>query len=187
MQLFSRGATSAAMADYTIRDAREEDAGQIAAIYAHHVLHGSASYDTEPPPEAAFREKIRWVVGSGWPFLVAESGGEILGYAYATQFRDRAAYRWTAEDSIYVRADSVGQGVGRTLLKELLERSEAFGFRQMIAVIGGGEEASVRLHAALGFREAGRLDAAGWKHGRWLTSVYMQKSVGEGSDTAPKG
>ena len=121
MQLFSRGATSAAMADYTIRDAREEDAGQIAAIYAHHVLHGSASYDTEAPPEAAFREKIRWVVGSGWPFLVAEWDGEILGYAYATQFRDRAAYRWTAEDSIYVRADSVGQGVGRTLLKELLE------------------------------------------------------------------
>lgn len=174
------------MADYAIRDARDEDAGQVAAIYAHHVLHGSASYDTEPPAVEAIREKIRWVVRSGWPFLVAESGGEVLGYAYATQFRDRAAYRWTAEDSIYVRVDSIGQGVGRTLLKELLERSEAYGFRQMIAVIGGAEEASVRLHAALGFREAGRLEAAGWKHGRWLTSVYMQKSLGEGSDTAPK-
>ena len=172
--------------DTAIRDARESDGAEIAAIYAHHVLHGTASYDTEPPLAQYFSDKIRQVLGSGWPFLVAESDGGIAGYAYATQFRDRAAYRWTAENSIYVRHDRLGGGVGKALLLELLDRSEACGFRQIIAVIGGAAEASVRLHASCGFRECGRVHAAGWKHGRWLDTVYMQKALGDGSDTAPE-
>ena len=169
-----------------MRDACEDDAAAIAAIYAHHVLHGTASYDTEPPSTEYMREKIRWVLGSAWPFLVAEGDGAIVGYAYATQFRDRAAYRWTAENSIYVRANDQRRGVGRALLVELLAHSEACGFRQMIAVIGGAAEASVRLHASCGFKDAGRIQAAGWKHGRWLDNVYMQKALGEGSDTSPE-
>jgi phosphinothricin acetyltransferase len=171
---------------FSIRNARENDAAEVAAIYAHHVLHGTASYDTEPPSTDYIREKIRWVLGSGWPYLVAESEKGVIGYAYATQFRDRAAYRWTAENSIYVRADCLGRGVGKALLRELLTRAEACGFRQMIAVIGGAAEASVRLHASCGFAEAGRIHAAGWKHGRWLDNVYMQKALGEGSDTSPE-
>ena len=169
-----------------LREARETDAVEIAAIYSHHVIHGTASYDTVPPSVEASREKIRWVLESRWPFLVVQEDGRIAGYAYATQFRDRAAYRWTAENSIYVRADCMGRGVGKTLLLRLLDRSEACGFRQMIAVIGGAEEASVRLHASCGFQEVGRLCAAGWKHGRWLDNVYMQKALGEGSDTPPE-
>ena len=171
---------------FSIRPANEEDAGVVAAIYAHHVLHGTASYDTDPPSIDYIRDKIRWVIGEGWPFLVAEGADGIVGYAYATQFRDRAAYRWTAENSIYVRADILGRGVGKALLIELLDRSEACGFRQMIAVIGGAAEASVRLHASCGFEEAGRIRAAGWKHGRWLDNVYMQKALGEGSGTSPE-
>ena len=178
-----KAATSEAFA---IRDAVEGDAPEIAAIYAHHVLHGTASYDTEPPPPEYMKDKIRWVLGESWPFLVAEGEGEIVGYAYATQFRDRAAYRWTAENSIYVRADSLGRGVGKALLEELLVRSEACGFRQMIAVIGGAAEASVRLHASCGFEEVGRIRAAGWKQSRWLDNVYMQRSLGEGSGTSPE-
>jgi phosphinothricin acetyltransferase len=177
---------AAAFEALPIRTAREEDAAEIAAIYAHHVLHGTASYDTEPPSTEYIRDKIRWVIGEGWPFLVAEGADGIVGYAYATQFRDRAAYRWTAENSIYVRADILGRGVGKALLIELLDRSEACGFRQMIAVIGGAAEASVRLHASCGFVEAGRIRAAGWKHGRWLDNVYMQKALGEGSSTSPE-
>jgi L-amino acid N-acyltransferase YncA len=169
-----------------IRGAREDDAEQITAIYAHHVLHGTASYDTVPPSAESMRAKIRGVLESGWPFLVAEAGAEISGYAYATQFRDRAAYRWTAENSIYVQADCLNRGVGKALLLELLDRSEACGFRQMIAVIGGAAEASMRLHASCGFEEAGRLRAAGWKRGRWLDNLYMQTALGKGSSTSPE-
>ena len=160
--------------DLTIRDAAEDDAGTIAAIYAHHVLHGTASYDLDPPPAEFHRDKIRRIAAAGWPFLVAEVGGEVAGYAYVTQFRDRAAYRFTAENSIYVHPDRMGRGVGKTLLKALLDRASAYGFRTIIAVIGGAEPASIALHAALGFREAGRLNAVGWKKERWLDSVYMQ-------------
>lgn len=180
-------ATSAeASQAFSIRDARAADAAEVAGIYAYHVMNGTASYDTEPPSVESIRDKIGWVLGCGWPFLVADGGGEIIGYAYATQFRDRAAYRWTAENSIYVRSDLLGRGVGRALLLELLARAEACGFRQMIAVIGGGAEASVRLHASCGFQEVGRVHAAGWKHGRWLDTVYMQKVLGEGADTPPE-
>lgn len=107
--------------------------------------------------------------------------GQLIAYCYATQFRDRAAYAWTCENSIYVDPGWLGRGVGKTLLRELLVQAEQFGFRQMVAVIGGAEEASVRVHASCGFREVGRLHAVGWKFGRWLDTVYMQRTLGSGS------
>ena len=163
-----------AAVDLTIRDAAESDAEAIAAIYAHHVLHGTASYDVDPPPAESHRDKIRRIAAAGWPFLVAEIEGALAGYAYVTQFRDRAAYRFTAENSIYVHPEHKRRGVGKALLATLLDRSSIYGFRTVIAVIGGAEPASIALHAALGFREAGRLNAVGWKQERWLDSVYMQ-------------
>lgn len=157
-----------------IRDVRESDAEAIAAIYGHHVLHGIASYDLEPPPAEFHRDKIGRIQAARWPFIVADAEGDVAGYAYVTRFRDRAAYRFTAEDSIYVNPGAMRRGIGKALLDELLERSAAFGFRTVIAVIGGAEPSSIALHAKCGFREAGRLHAVGWKHERWLDSVYMQ-------------
>jgi L-amino acid N-acyltransferase YncA len=162
------------MDELAIREATADDAAAIATIYGHHVLHGTASYDVVPPPAEYHRAKIERVTAAGWPFLVAARGGAIGGYAYATQFRDRDAYRFTAEDSIYVHPDWMRQGVGGALLDALIYRSAALGFRTLIAVIGGAEPASIRLHASRGFREVGRLNAVGWKHERWLDSVYMQ-------------
>ena len=157
-----------------IRDATPDDADAIAAIYAHHVLHGTASYDVSPPPAEHHRAKIEAVRAADWPYLVAERDREIAGYAYATQFRDREGYRFTAEDSIYVRPDFLGQAIGGALLDALITRCTAAGFRRLIAVIGGAEPGSIAVHAKRGFREVGRLQAVGWKHGRWLDSVYMQ-------------
>jgi L-amino acid N-acyltransferase YncA len=168
------------MSRITIRAVRASDAGGIAAIYAHHVRHGSASFDTEPFSEADTRAKIETITGRGWPFFVADREGEAVGYAYATQFRDRHGYRFTCEDSIYVRADSHGQGIGGALLAATIEAAEAFGFRQMIAVIGGGEPASIALHERAGFVHAGRMKSVGHKFGRWLDTVYMQRSLGAG-------
>jgi phosphinothricin acetyltransferase len=160
-----------------IRDATIEDAAAVQAIYAHHVLHGTASYDLEPPPLEHIADKMRWILGEGWPFLVADRDGEVTGYAYVTQFRDRAAYRFTCENSIYVHPERMGQGIGKALLNALVERSSQFGFRTMVAVIGGAEPASIALHASCGFQEVGRLQAVGWKKERWLDSVYMQRDL----------
>jgi L-amino acid N-acyltransferase YncA len=168
-----------------IRNVTEADAAAIAAIYGHHVLHGTASYDTEPPSIDDTLAKIRRIAAHGWPFIVAERDELACGYAYATQFRDRPGYFWMSENSIYVHPDWQGQGVGKALLLELLKRSEAFGFRQMAAVIGGAEPASIALHKSCGFREVGRLTAAGWKQGRWLDNVYMQIALGKGSSEPP--
>jgi phosphinothricin acetyltransferase len=165
-----------------LRDATADDAEAVAAIYAHHVLHGTASFDYAPPPAESFRAKIETVTAAGWPFLIAERGGEVAGYAYATQIRDRPGYRFTAEDSIYVHPERMGQGIGGALLDALIERCIAGGFRQLIAVVGGGEPGSVALHSSRGFREVGRLHAVGWKHGRWLDSVYLQLEL----PTAPE-
>jgi L-amino acid N-acyltransferase YncA len=160
--------------DVAIRKVEESDADMIAAIYAHHVLNGTATYDVDPPSIDETLAKIRRVTGPGWPFIVAEVEGLVRGYAYATQFRDRAAYRFTAEDSIYVHPDMTGRGVGKALLRALMDQSTAYGFRTIIAVIGGAEPASIAVHASCGFREAGRLKAVGFKFDRWLDSVYMQ-------------
>ena len=168
-----------------IREVSEQDADAVAAIYAHHVVHGTASYDMRPPSADETLAKIRRIAGAGWPFLVVERDGQVVGYAYATQFRDRAAYSWTCENSIYVHPDRQGRGIGKLLLRELCRSAEKFGFRQMIAVIGGAEPASVALHKACGFEEVGRLRSAGWKHDRWLDNVYMQMALGKGSSEPP--
>jgi len=160
-----------------IRDVEDGDAVAITEIYAHHVLHGTASYEVDPPAVADTLAKIRRAAGPGWPFLVAEEGGIVSGYAYVTQFRDRAAYRFTAEDSIYVRPDRMGRGIGTALLKALIESSAAYGFRTIVAVIGGAEPASIALHRKSGFREVGRLEKVGFKFGRWLDSLYMQREL----------
>lgn len=162
----------------SIRTARIDDAGAIAAIYAHHVLNGTASFDIEPPDEAFWRDKIAHITAMGWPFLVAEHDSEVLGYCYAAQLRERPGYAPTCEDSIYVRADCAGQGVGTSMLEALITAAREFGFEQMIAVIGGGEPASIALHAKLGFVEVGRLKNVGLKFGRKLDSVYMQRGLG---------
>ncbi|TGX54385.1 N-acetyltransferase family protein [Sphingomonas gei] len=168
-----------------IRPVALEDAAAIAGIYAHHVLHGTATYETVPPSVAATREKIEHITAKDWPFLVACEGEALVGYCYATQFRDRPAYAYSCEDSIYVSVDHARRGIGRALLAALLTAATDQGFRQMVAVIGGAEPASIALHSAFGFEHAGRLPAMGWKAGRWRDSVYMQTALGAGSSTSP--
>ena len=163
--------------EVTIRDVREADAAAIAELYGHHVLHGTASYEVEPPSADDTLAKIQRIAAAGWPFLVAELDGEVAGYAYVTQFRDRAAYRFTCENSIYVRYDCTGRGVGRLLLDDLVERAAEFGFKQIVAVVGGAEPASVAVHEKSGFEVVGRLSKVGWKKERWLDTVYMQRAL----------
>lgn len=162
------------LADLTIRPARASDAQAVCDIYAFHVAHSTATFDTVAPDAAAWAEKIAAVSARGWPFLVAERDGAVLGYCYATQFRDRAAYARTCEDSIYIADTARGGGVGSALLAALVEAARASGFEQMIAVIGGGEPASIALHTKCGFVHAGRMRNVGFKFGRRLDTVYMQ-------------
>lgn len=170
----------------SIRAAETADAEAIAAIYAHHVRHGTATFDTVPRTVPETQARIAACREGGWPFLVATRDGEPVGYAYALPFRDRPAYAATCENSIYIRADHCGRGLGKALLTALLDAARAAGFRQMIAVIGGGERASVALHASLGFAPAGRLHAVGRKFGRWLDTVYMQIALGAGGGLPPE-
>lgn len=171
------------MAELQIRPARPDDARAVCAIYDYHVAHGTASFDSEGPSEAQWTAKIADIAAHGWPFLVAERDGEVLGYAYATQFRPRAAYARTCENSIYVADTARGTGVGSQLLRRLIDDARSTGFEQMIAVIGGGEPASVTLHGKLGFVHAGRMRNVGFKFGRKLDTVYMQYDLtGEGWD-----
>lgn len=170
-----------------ITPATVDDARAIAAIYAHHVARGTASYDVEPRSTAATAALITEHRAKGWPFLVArDAGGRVLGYAYAGQFRPRAAYAWACENSIYLDHAEQGRGIGRALLDALVAAATASGFRTMVAVIGGAEPASVALHAACGFAHAGRLSGMGWKHGRWLDTVYMQRMLGDGAGSPPE-
>lgn len=164
-----------------VRDAGPDDARAIAAIYAHHVLHGTATFDTEPPTHDSWRAKVVDIRAKGWPMLVSEREGLVTGYAYATQFRDRPAYAGTCENSIYVAPDALGGGIGSALLGALIGRAAQAGFEQMIAVIGGGEPASVALHAKLGFVHAGRMRDVGRKFGRLLDTIYMQLTLPEGA------
>lgn len=168
-----------------IRDAVSDDAPALASISAHPVLHGIASYESEAPSEDEKPTRLDPVREARCPWLIAELGGSVFGFTYATQMRDRPGYRHTAEDSVYVAAEYARRGIGRALLAELIARTEASGFRQLIAVIGGAEPASIALHAALGFRQVGRIEAAGRKHGRWLDSVCMQRALGAGSGSDP--
>ena len=160
------------------------------AIYAHHVLHGLATFEEAPPALEEMGERFDAVRASGLPYLVAEtgSGGEILGYAYCTLFRTRSAYRYCLEDSVYVKAGMQRKGVGRALLAPLIERCAALGYRQMIAVIGdSGNAASIQLHARLGFVRAGTLRSSGFKFRRWVDTVTMQRPLGDGDATLPGG
>lgn len=171
-----------------IRDAGETDLPEVQAIYAHHVLTGPGSFEEQPPDVAEIAKRRRAVTGAGLPFLVAELGGKVVGYAYAAPFRPRPAYRNTVENSVYVAPGAEGRGIGRALLVKLIERCTAAGKRQMIAVIGGGYDntASARLHAALGFKQAALLKSVGRKFDRWLDTLMMQLPLGPG-DTAPPG
>ncbi len=169
-----------------IRPAEPRDLPAITRIYAHAVLHGTASFELEPPDEAEISRRYGALVDGGFPYLVAELDGAIAGYAYAGPYRARPAYRFTVEDSIYIAPDMQRRGVGRALLDRLLLESEARGFRQMIAVIGDSAQTpSIELHAAAGFRMVGNFESVGFKFGRWLDSVLMQKPLGPGSATTP--
>lgn len=169
-----------------IRDATADDLAAITAIYGHHVRVGTGTFEEMPPEPAEMAARIARVQDAGWAWLVAESDGTVIGFAYFNQFRDRSAYRFCAENAIYVRDDVRGQGVGKALVEVLLQRATACDFRQMLAVIGDSENVgSIGLHVSLGFRQAGVLKAAGLKFGRWVDVVFMQRALGEGDRTAP--
>lgn len=169
-----------------IRPSRDEDIAAIAAIYAHHVLHGTGTFELEPPSPADMQARRAEVLARGLPWLVAEDQGQVLGYAYCNWFRPRPAYRFTAEDSIYLAPQASGQGIGRALLTELAAAAERAGMRKMIAVIGdSANAASIGLHRACGFAPVGVLTSSGWKFNRWLDTVLMEKPLGVGDDTSP--
>ena len=164
-----------------IRPSRPDDLPAISAIYAHAVMHGTGTFELDPPDTAEMARRREDVLGKGLPWLVAEAAGQVLGYAYANHFRPRRAYRFCLEDSIYLAADARGRGVGKVLLTELIGRCEAAGARQMLAVIGdAANSGSIGVHAALGFTHTGVLQAAGWKFDRWLDVVLMQRALGSG-------
>jgi phosphinothricin acetyltransferase len=168
-----------------VRPAREADFPAIAGIYAHHVLHGLASFELVPPDAGEMLRRREQVLALGLPYLVAEVDGRIAGYAYAGLYRARPAYRYTVEDSVYIAHDCTGRGVGSALLPALIAGCERAGCRQMLAVIGdSANAASIRLHEKFGFSRVGLLPAVGWKFGRWVDSVLMQRAVGPG-DGAP--
>lgn len=171
-----------------VRAATPHDVPCLAAIYAHHVRTGLASFEVEPPDEAEIARRLAEVRAQGLPYLVAEAGGRVVGYAYAAPYRSRPAYRYTLEDSVYVDRDCAGRGVGRRLLERLVSEAAACGFRQMIAVIGdSANRPSIALHEACGFARVGLQPAVGFKLGRWVDSVLMQRSLGAGDATLPAG
>jgi L-amino acid N-acyltransferase YncA len=170
-----------------IRPAKTSDTPAITRIYAHAVEHGTASFELSPPDEAEMARRMNELMGGGYPYLVAEIDGVLRGYAYVGPYRARPAYRLTVEDSVYIAPDSQRRGIGRALLAALIEAAEARGFRQMIAVIGDStkQASSIGLHETLGFRHIGILQDVGFKHGRWLDSVLMQRALGPGGKSAP--
>jgi L-amino acid N-acyltransferase YncA len=174
------------MPDMSIRPAAPRDLSAITGIYDHAVRHGTASFEIEPPDQAEMARRQHELLAGDYPYLVAECAGTVAGYAYAGPHRTRPAYRWSVEDSIYIDPQMQGRGIGRALLDRLIVESEARGFRQMIAVIGdSANTASIELHRAAGFRLVGTLDNVGFKFGRWLDSVLMQRPLGPGATTAP--
>ncbi len=169
-----------------VRPAAPADMAQIQAIYAHHVRASLATFEIEPPTIAEMTRRHAEIVGRGLPYLVAELDGRLLGYGYAAPYRARPAYRYTVENSIYVAEDSRGHGVGRAVLAAVIGHCEALGYRQMVAVIGdSANAASIGLHKSLGFQSAGLLPAVGFKFGRWVDSVLMQRPLGAGATDQP--
>jgi len=170
-----------------LRSSTDADLPVLARIYGQAVLHGTGTFELEAPDEAEMARRRSDVLAKGLPWLVAERAGRVIGYAYANHFRPRRAYRFCLEDSIYLDEGARGHGVGRLLLAELMARCEAAGARQMLAVIGDSANAgSIGVHRACGFEDAGLFKAAGWKLGRWLDVVLMQKALGEGASTEPR-
>lgn len=171
-----------------IRDSTPADMPAIQAIYAHHVQHGTGSFELDPPTLDDIRARREAVLTHCLPYLVAERDGEIVGYAYATPYRPRPAYRYTVEDSVYVKPGIAGQGIGGRLLATLIERCTAGGWRQMLAVVGDSANAgSLALHARQGFHPAGTLRSVGYKFGQWRDTVLMQRALADGDHTAPPG
>jgi L-amino acid N-acyltransferase YncA len=170
-----------------VRPSRDADVAAIAAIYGHHVLHGVATFEEVPPSVDEIGRRRNEILALSLPYLVGERAGRVVGYCYAGLFRTRSAYRFTLEDSIYVDPAEIGRGIGRKLLQPLIEQCAECGYRQMVAVIGGSETvASIRLHRALGFVPIGVLPAIGFKFGRWIDTVLMQRALGPGADTLPE-
>jgi phosphinothricin acetyltransferase len=170
-----------------IRAASFVDVKAMTAIYAHHVKNGTASFETDPPNEAEMLKRLKEITEKRLPYLVAESDKKVVGYAYAGLYRPRLAYRYTVEDSIYVHPEHAGKGIGGHLLPALISQCEKLGLRQMVAVIGDSANvASVELHRKFGFEDVGVLKNVGFKFGKWLDTVFMQRALGEGSTTLPQ-
>jgi L-amino acid N-acyltransferase YncA len=174
------------MIPFDIRPASAGDIAAITKIYAEAVKHGTASFELDPPSETEMARRQQALLTKNYPYIVAERAGVIAGYAYAGPYRERRAYDWCVEDSIYVAPQLHRQGIGRRLLERLIADSEVCGFRQMLAVIGDtANTASVSVHAACGFRLTGTFQSIGYKHGRWLDTVLMQRALGSGDGTTP--
>lgn len=174
------------MSAVSVRPAIEADIPAITAIYQPAVLNGTASFELAPPDEAEMRRRFRTLVDAGFPYLVAEADGAVLGYAYAGAYRPRPAYRFSVENSIYIAPDAHRRGVGRLLLAALIDICTQRGYRQMIAVIGdSAQSGSIGLHRSMGFRFSGTVHSVGYKHGRWLDSVIMQLPLGPGDAKPP--
>ena len=168
-----------------IRDAEPRDVAAITAVYADAVTNGTGTWETAPPDAPEMGRRLGQITGAGYPWLVAEGEGGVLGYGYAGPFRGRAAYDWSVEDTVYVAADARGRGVGLALLEALIARCEARGYRQMVAVLGDADGPSRGLHERAGFEARGRLPGFGYKHGRWLDLLLMQRALGAGAGTPP--
>ena len=171
----------------TLRPSTDADLPAITAIYAHHVNHGTGTFETTAPTQEEMATRRADVLARGLPYLVAENDGRVLGFAYCQWFKPRPAYRFSAEDSIYLDPEAAGQRLGNKLLSELARQAEAAGIRKLIAVIGDSDNVrSIGVHRAVGFRHVGTIESCGWKFGRWLDIVLMEKSLGEGSRSAPE-
>ena len=169
-----------------VRDAQPADMAAVQAIYAHHVLHGRATFEEVPPTVDEFLARRAAVLAAGLPYLVAECDGELSGYCYAVPYRPRPAYRHTIEDSVYVGHDRAGRGIGRALLGALVARCENGPWRQLLAVVGNsGNAGSLALHESLGFQRVGTLRSVGFKLGAWTDTVLMQRALGAGDATLP--
>jgi phosphinothricin acetyltransferase len=174
------------MSDISIRAASPADIPAITQIYAHAVRHGTASFELEPPDEAEMTARLQTLLKGRYPYLVAESGGAVVGYAYAGPYRARPAYRFSVENSVYVAPEAQRRGIGRLLLARLIADCEARGYRLMIAVIGDSAQApSIELHRAAGFKLVGAFEGVGYKFDRWLDTVLMQRALGKGSSAPP--